>query len=87
MASAGNGTHEMMERAARLCGAAAALRVAIGAPLHPTERADYERTVAALRVALGDAAYEAAWAQGQALTLEQAIALALEEPPTASGTL
>jgi hypothetical protein len=38
-----------MERAARLCGAAAALREDRGWPLPPVKRAEHERTVAAAR--------------------------------------
>jgi non-specific serine/threonine protein kinase len=62
--------------AARLYGAAQALRNAIGAPLAPTDRASYERMVASVRVQLDAAPFEAAWTQGQAFTLEQAIAAA-----------
>jgi DNA-binding CsgD family transcriptional regulator len=62
--------------AARLYGAAAALRNAIGAPLPPTDRVSYERMVDNLRVQLDAATFEAAWAEGQAFTLEQAIAAA-----------
>jgi predicted ATPase/class 3 adenylate cyclase len=65
---------------ARLLGAADALRAAIGAPLPPTDQAPVERTVVSLRAALGDDAYEAAWAEGQALTLEEAVALAAAPP-------
>jgi predicted ATPase/DNA-binding XRE family transcriptional regulator len=66
------------QHAARLLGAAAALRVAINAPLASGERATYDRTVAAARASLGEADFAAAWAAGAALALEQAIALALE---------
>jgi hypothetical protein len=38
--------------------------------------------VDATRRHLSDGAFEAAWAEGQALTLEQAIAYALEESGT-----
>jgi predicted ATPase len=64
-------------RAARLLGAAAALRRALGAPLPPADRASHDRTVAAVRRALGEDAWATAWAAGQACTLEQAIATAL----------
>ncbi|HEX9440857.1 MAG TPA: hypothetical protein VF909_14320, partial [Roseiflexaceae bacterium] len=66
------------DRAARLLGAAEALRKAIGAPLPPVERPDYERTVAAARAQLDAATFATAWAEGQALTLEQVIAEALD---------
>jgi hypothetical protein len=67
------------EHAARLFGAAAALRVAIGAPLPPSEHATYDRAVATARSVLGDAAFDIASAAGQSMTLEQATALALDE--------
>ncbi len=60
--------------ATRLWGAAAALREAIGAPLPPVERADYERLVASARVQLGEKAFAVAWAEGRTMTPEQAFA-------------
>jgi hypothetical protein len=62
------------ERAAWLCGAAARLRTAIGAPLPPAERTLYESALADARTALGNESFAAAWAHGQALSLEQVIA-------------
>ena len=61
------------EQAARLLGAAEALREAIGSPLPPARRADYERDLAAVRAVLDEAAAAAAWAEGRALTPEQAL--------------
>ena len=72
-------TRGQAERAARLWGTAAALRETIGAPMAQTERDSYERGVAAVRATLGDTQYEAAWAVGHAMPLEQAIAAALGE--------
>ena len=66
--------------AARLWGAAAARRVALSTPLPPIEHAHYERTVAAAQTALGEDAFAAAWAAGQTLPLEQAIAEAMHLP-------
>jgi tetratricopeptide (TPR) repeat protein len=66
------------ERAARLFGAAEAVREAIGAPAPVPERVDYEGSKVAVRAALGEEAFAAAWAAGRALTWEQAVALALE---------
>jgi predicted ATPase/class 3 adenylate cyclase/Tfp pilus assembly protein PilF len=66
-------------RAAQLFGAAETLREAIGAPLPPSERVDYDRDVAGARAQLDEATFAAAWAQGCAMTLEQAIELALDE--------
>lgn len=64
--------------AARLLGAAAALRAAMHIPLPVVDRAAHDRIVAAARTALGDDAFAAAWAAGQALPLEQAIDEALQ---------
>jgi predicted ATPase len=58
-------------RAARLLGKASALREAIQAHLPPADQIEHDRTLADLRARLGEAAFEAAWADGQALTLEQ----------------
>jgi predicted ATPase len=67
------------ERAARLFGAAAALREAMGIPLPAPDREEVEQAVAAARAALGEDAWAASFAAGQALSLEQAIAEALGE--------
>ena len=64
-------------RAARLWGAAEALRQSIGCRPAPAGRATREQLMAAARAQLGDSAFDAAWAAGQTLTLEQAVALAL----------
>jgi tetratricopeptide (TPR) repeat protein len=69
------------ERAARLFGAAEALRAAIATPLAPGERADYDRYVAATHAALGQEAFAAAWEAGRALSLDEAGALALGGTP------
>jgi non-specific serine/threonine protein kinase len=66
-------------RGTRLLGAAEALREATAGVLPAWERADYERCVAAAREALGEAAFAAAWAEGRALSLDEAVAYALEE--------
>lgn len=63
-------------RAACLYGAAEALRVAIGAPLPLGDRPTYKRDVITIRTQLDEATFEAAWATGYAMTLEQAIGYA-----------
>jgi hypothetical protein len=60
------------EQAARTWGAAVALRGALGTPMWPVDRPDYERRVAAAREAWGAATWDAAWDSGRALTWEQA---------------
>jgi predicted ATPase/DNA-binding SARP family transcriptional activator len=65
------------ERAARMYGAAVSLREVIGSPLGPLGQAELDRDVAAIRASLGEPAFAQAWAEGGALTLEQAIDYAL----------
>jgi hypothetical protein len=69
-------------KAARLFGAAEALRQAIGAPVPFVERADYDRNTAAVRAQLDEATFNAAWVEGRAMTMEQAIAYTLEAMPS-----
>ena len=64
-------------QAARLLAAAAALRGATQYPLRPAEQVDYDNEVAAVRESLGAEAFEAAWAEGAALSPDQAIVAAL----------
>ena len=66
-------------RAARLWGAAETLRESIGAPPTPEARPYYERSMAAVRALLGEAAWEAAFAEGSAMSPEEAAEYALGE--------
>jgi tetratricopeptide (TPR) repeat protein len=63
---------------ARMYGAAAALREATGAPLPPVLRACYAHSQTAARTALGEDRFVAAWAEGCSMSMEEAIAWALE---------
>jgi predicted ATPase/DNA-binding SARP family transcriptional activator len=65
-------------RAARLWGAAEALRQAAGVAQWAADQAEHERRMPLLRGALGADALAAAWAAGRALTPEQAIGEALQ---------
>jgi non-specific serine/threonine protein kinase len=65
-------------RAARLWGAAEALRESLGLPLPPSEREEYDRCLAATRASMGEEAFADAWAAGRAMTLEEGIRCALE---------
>jgi ATP/maltotriose-dependent transcriptional regulator MalT len=71
--------------AARLAGAAAALRqtvgVAFGLPGHLTLA---ERRLAQARQTLGEAAFAAAWTEGRALAPDEAAALAMVEEETSA---
>jgi tetratricopeptide (TPR) repeat protein len=69
-------------RAARLFGAAHWLRETIGTPLDALGRTAQERAVANARTALGEDAFAAAWAAGQAMELEEAVLLALADTDT-----
>jgi tetratricopeptide (TPR) repeat protein len=60
--------------AARLWGAAEALREAIGAPMYPVDRAEYAPAIAAAHAKLGEAAFAAAWAEGRKMTPEAVLA-------------
>jgi DNA-binding CsgD family transcriptional regulator len=66
--------------AAQLWGAADALRDAIGVAILPIELADYERSLSAARVYLGERAFAAAWSQGRAMTPQQALAAQGQKP-------
>ena len=77
---------EREARAAWLFAAAEGLRDAIGAPLSPSDRPAYEAALSAVRSAIGDEAFAAAWTAGQTLTPEQAVAAALEDSGGRSST-
>jgi non-specific serine/threonine protein kinase len=63
------------EWAARLLGAVDALFAASGFSVPPADRADFDHHVTATRAALDEATFEAAWAEGRAMTVQQAIAM------------
>jgi non-specific serine/threonine protein kinase len=65
-------------RAVRLSGAASSLRTLLGAPLPPIDSRYYEQTVAALRTQLEEPTFLNAWAEGQAMALEEALAEAMQ---------
>jgi predicted ATPase/class 3 adenylate cyclase len=65
-------------RAVRLFGAAEALREALKSSLLPDERISYERSIAEACAQLDEATFAAAWAEGRAMTLEQAVIFALD---------
>jgi predicted ATPase/DNA-binding XRE family transcriptional regulator len=73
-----NDTQANLLRAARIFGAAEKLRETLAAPVLPFQRYFNERGVASLRAQLDEAAFAATWAEGRTMTLEQAVAYALE---------
>jgi len=64
--------------AVRLSGALASLRACLGMPLPQDEQVPVDAAQGALRMALGDEVFDAAWSEGQCSSLEQAIAYGLE---------
>ena len=70
---------EGARKAARLYGSAEALRTAIAFPIPRSRQTRYDRGVAAARAHLDEDTFAAAWAEGRAMTLEQATTYALEE--------
>ncbi len=71
--------------AARLFGAADALRETIGVPLPPAYRSEYDRHVGAARTIEQQIFFAAAWEEGRALSLDQAVAEALVSSPSQFG--
>lgn len=66
-------TRQLAPQAAQLFGAADALRTAVNAPQTPADQALYASFLTATQTQLGQEAFEANWAEGKALGLEQAI--------------
>jgi non-specific serine/threonine protein kinase len=74
------GRERQWERAVRLLGAAEAFCETLGVRPPVAVIPEYERTVAEGGAALGEAAFAAAWAEGRALSLDQAIEYELRHP-------
>jgi tetratricopeptide (TPR) repeat protein len=66
------------QRAIKLLGAAEALREKIGSPMASYEVMEYHKEVAQLRTMLAETDFNAFWAEGRAMTMEQAIQSALD---------
>ena len=73
-------------RLTRLLAAAEALRAAIGVPFTAQDRSRYEQWLEIARAKLGPEAFAAAWDEGKALSLEDAVNLALEGSPSPAST-
>jgi hypothetical protein len=72
--------HDRLQRAARLLAAAAALRETADSTRISDEQVEYDAAVAAVRAQLGESAWASAWAEGQAMSLDHAVAYGLTEP-------
>jgi predicted ATPase/class 3 adenylate cyclase len=70
-------SNEEPHRAAKLFAAAEALREKAQSPMSDYERIEYDQSIAQLRAMLVGAEFNALWAEGRSLTMEQAIQLAL----------
>ncbi len=66
-------------RTARLLGQAEALAETLSLPIMPALRPWHSTVVAAAHAQLGEDMFDQAWAEGRAMTLEQAIAYALTD--------
>jgi predicted ATPase/DNA-binding SARP family transcriptional activator len=75
------------ERAVRLLGAAGTMLQMLGRRLPVAVPTEYQRTVADARTALGEPAFTVAWAAGQQLTLDEAVAeaIGIVDPPHVAG--
>jgi predicted ATPase/DNA-binding XRE family transcriptional regulator len=73
--------------ATRLFSVAEAHAAQAGAPVLPVDRAEYESSLAAARATLAEADFATAWAEGQRMTLEEAIDRTLGELSVAAPTL
>ncbi len=60
-------------RAARIWGAAQRLRREIGSPLPPSEQPRHDRELAVARSTVGEEAFDFAWHEGQAMTMERVL--------------
>lgn len=72
------GAQGQLEKAVRLLAAAEGMLPNLQAVLLPADRADYDHTLATARARLGEERFAVVWAEGRAMTLEQAVAYALE---------
>jgi len=79
VAAALAGSRGQPVRSARLWGAAEALREALGIVFSPVEQRLYGAYIATMRIQLDKTAREVAWAEGQAMTFEEAVEYALSE--------
>jgi LuxR family maltose regulon positive regulatory protein len=68
-----------MQRAARLLAAGANQRAATGAQAALATQQEFERDVAAVRAGLEEEAFAAAWAVGQAMTMQEVMEYALQD--------
>jgi tetratricopeptide (TPR) repeat protein len=66
-------------RAVKLFGAADALREKIGTPLPPSQQPLYDALLKSMRAELRESTFEAVWAEGRGMTMQQAIEFGLKD--------
>jgi tetratricopeptide (TPR) repeat protein len=69
-----------MQQAALLFGAAAALRLSIHSVIDLADQAEYEALLNTIREAIGEKMFQRKWEEGAALSLDQAVAAARQNP-------
>jgi predicted ATPase/class 3 adenylate cyclase len=69
----------LLERAVKLLAAAEALMKVMGARLFPPDQIEFDQALAETRKKLDAEAFSSAWEEGLAMTLEQAVAYALQD--------
>ncbi|HEX9839067.1 MAG TPA: tetratricopeptide repeat protein, partial [Anaerolineales bacterium] len=72
-------TDEEPQRAVKLFGAAEALRERVQSPMTDYEQVEYNQSVTRLRAMLPEAEFNALWAEGRSMIMDEAIAYALNE--------
>jgi hypothetical protein len=70
---------EKPEHAARLIGWANEMRLKLDDPRPNTEQADIDKIIAACLAKMGEVAFSDAYDDGQKMTLDEAVALAIKE--------
>jgi predicted ATPase len=70
---------EQGERAVKLMSAAEALRAASSSPRTPQEQIEYDQEFAGLRAGMEEETFDLLWAEGQSMSMDQAIDLAMGE--------
>jgi predicted ATPase/class 3 adenylate cyclase len=69
---------DQVQQSVTLLGAADALRTLIESTATPVELVEYENELSALRLKMNEVHFQRAWEDGQRLTMEQAISLAIQ---------
>ncbi|MGC8666931.1 MAG: ATP-binding protein [Chthonomonadales bacterium] len=74
------------ERACRLMAASISLREEIHAPVPQTDREEFDRLLSSIRCRLGPERFAAVWNEGRAMSLDEAVAYALEDLDVPAGS-